>query len=217
MSDDNEIVLAAPLLEAPTASESPASGLGSLFGEEAMAANASKLAITESLLNLVTRDLTFHDFSRELLLSIVRIVKCEAGTIFELDQVNQVLFFRAVSGQVSDTVNKFTIPIGQGIVGHVAESRQPTVVDNVADNQKHLRAISAAVGYEARNIVAVPIVVRGQLYGVLELLNRLGEGGFTPQDVELLQYICQMSAKVIEVRLMIGWALQNGGSNRAAA
>jgi len=208
VTEDDQISLAAPLLEPPLPSESPSSGVGSLFGSEDMAITASKLSIAEGMLHLVTQDYSFHDFTRELLLSIIRVIKVEAGTIFELDYTTNHLFFRAVSGQVSDTVTKFTIPIGQGIVGHVAESRQPMVVDNVAENAKHIRAISAAVGYEARNIVAVPIVVRGRVYGVLELLNKIGEGGFGPSEVELLQYVCSLAAKAIEVRLMIGWTLQ---------
>lgn len=217
MSEDNENGSFAPVLEAPSAAESPTAGIGSLLmGEDALAMNTAKLAFAEALIALMTKNLSFHDYMRELLLAIIRVVKCEAGTIFELDQSTNQLFFRAVSGQASDTVSRFIIPYGQGIVGYVAESRQPIVENNVAANNQHIQAISTAVGFEARNIVAVPIVVRGKIYGVVELLNRIGDTGFTQQDVELLQYICHKAAQGIEVRLMLAWALAKSDEPRAA-
>ncbi|MGZ3708628.1 MAG: GAF domain-containing protein, partial [Bdellovibrionota bacterium] len=69
-----------------------------------------------------------------------------------------------------------------------------------------LKAIADALDFPCTSIVALPLVIRGKLYGVLELLNRTGEKTFSAQDVEMLTYLCQMASKAIEIRLMIGWA-----------
>lgn len=196
-----------PVLEAPSSSEAGTETIGSLLGDEATATNTKKLALNESLLNLLTKDLLFQDLMREILMAIQRIVPCEAGTIFELDQENQSLFFRAVSGQASDTVTRFLIPMGQGIVGFVAESRKPARVDQVQDNARHIKAIQEAVGFSPKNLVAVPMFLRGKIYGVLELLNRNGEDCFKDQDVELLEYAVAMASKIMEARLVLAWAL----------
>ncbi|MBL7716002.1 MAG: GAF domain-containing protein [Bdellovibrionales bacterium] len=201
-----------PILEAPSSSETGSETLGGLLGDEVAATNTRKLALNEALLNLLPKDLAFQDFMRELLLSFQKVVPSEAGTIFELDQESNSLFFRAVSGQASDTVTKFLIPIGQGIVGFVAESRKSAKVDQVQDNARHIKAIQAAVGFSPNNLVAVPIFVRGKIYGVLELLNRIGEPNFKASDVELLEYAVSMASKVIETRLVIAWALNQNSA-----
>jgi len=180
----------------------------SLFPDGAIAGSAAKAEFLEALLRLMPRDLKFQDFMRDILIEVMKVVKSEAGSILEVDHENQQLFFRAVAGQSSDKVSHYVIPIGQGIVGHVAESMQPLVVHNVEENKVYLKSIQDAVGFEARNIVAVPIVVRGRLFGILELLNRLGEANYSPEDVELLQYLSELAAKAIEMRLMLGWAMQ---------
>jgi GAF domain-containing protein len=113
-------------------------------------------------------------------------------------------------------VNRFVIPLGQGIVGYVAESRQPILVANVEENRRYLRAIQDAVGFEARNLVALPIVIRGRVYGVVELLNRVGEENYTPTDLEVLSGICELAGKAIEIRLMLGWAAKSDRSEEAA-
>lgn len=218
MADNQQKLFSGLILESPPAPESPASGAG-LLADETLAVASSKIAILEALWTLTTRALPFHDFMRELLLSIMKVVKSEAGSILELDHDNQSLFFRATVGQSSDTVSRFVIPFGQGVVGYVAESRQPLTVDDVGANALHLRAIQKAVGFEPRNLVAVPIIVRGKVYGVLELLNRVGNDRFTAEDVELLVYVCGVAARAIEVRLMIAWALSaaEGKSGRSVA
>jgi GAF domain-containing protein len=187
------------------------STLSGLFGDDSLAFITSKFSLADALLRLVTRDCKFGEFTREALLLIMRVVKAEAGSILEVNRSASNLFFRAVVGQSSDRVLNFVIPLGQGIVGHVAESRQALVVANVEESKIHLRAIGDAVGFETKNLVAVPIIVRGQVYGVLELLNRVGENNFTTSDLELLNYYCEVFAKAIEARLMIAWQRNQGG------
>lgn len=178
-----------------------------LFSDNAvaMAQTAVKLGALEFFLHLLTQDRSFGDFANDLLLCFLRAVKSEAGTIFEVDHVSETLFFRAAAGRSSDVVRNFRIPIGQGVVGHVAESCQPLVVGDLSENRIHLKQIGKAVGFEARNLVAVPIVIRGRIYGVVELLNRVGEKEYTENDADLMRYMCEMVSKVIEIRLIIAW------------
>lgn len=210
-SNKNEIVIdfSEPVLEAPPSPELPTATGGTLFGDDSLAMVTSKLAALEAMLNIATADHKFNDFMRELLLLTMKVVRSEAGSILELDYRHNCLFFRSVVGQSSDKLSKFTVPMGKGIVGHVAESRQPLVVANVEENKVYLKSIQDAVGFQARNLICVPIIIRGKVFGVLELLNRVGEANYTTQDVELLTYLCDMAAKAIEIRLMLAWAIKN--------
>jgi two-component system, cell cycle response regulator len=181
--------------------------MSTLFGDEALSVvTTAKFTVLEAFLTLLPRACKFSEFTREILLTMMRVVKSEAGSLFEVDHTNNNLFFRAVVGQSSDKVSRFKIPLGQGVVGHVAESKQAVVVANALEDRKHLRSIGNAVGFEARNLVAIPILIRGRVFGVVELLNRIGDEGFTASDVEMLSYACEMAAKTIEVRLMLNWS-----------
>jgi len=177
-----------------------------LHSEENISLMIGKVAALESFLNLATKNCSFEEFVREVLVTIMNAVNSEAGSILELDQNNNSFFFRAVVGSSSDQLMAVSIPSGQGIVGHVAESKMPVVIDDVSDNRIHLGAISKVVEFEARNLAALPIVIRGRMFGVLELLNRMGEKTFTSSDVEFLTYLCDMASKTIEIRLMIAWS-----------
>ncbi len=178
-----------------------------LITEELPAVHA-KLRVVEGFLELLTRDCDFAGFMSQLLRSVMEALPCEASSMIELDYSNQTLFFRAVEGQGSDRVHDFVIPFGQGVVGHVALSRKTVVVNQLANDSRHLRSISETVGFPVRNLLAVPVVIRGRTFAVLELLNRTGSEHFGADDVALIESLAFQVARVIEVRLMMSWALR---------
>ncbi|MBI4925533.1 MAG: GAF domain-containing protein, partial [Bdellovibrio sp.] len=116
---------------------------------------------------------------------------------------------RAVVGCSSDRVTKFYIPLGKGLVGEVVETRQPVIFNKMEDNHTYLKSIEDAVGFKAKNVAATPIVIRSRIFGVIELLNRTSDEGFSQQDIDFLVYTTQLAARAIEARLILNWAMQN--------
>lgn len=191
---------------------SPISQSEPLLEEDASLANLmAKVQALETFLSLPTRDLNFKDFMREVLVALVKAVPSEAGSVLELNTEEQNLFFRAAVGQSSEAVSGFTIPVGHGLVGHALESKQPVIVNQLPENQMHLKSIAKAVGFDTRNLVVIPISIRGKNYGAVELLNRIGEEGYSDEDVEILVSLVDSASKAIEMRLMIGWARKAQG------
>jgi signal transduction protein with GAF and PtsI domain len=176
-----------------------------LFSEIAIAEMLTKLTALEALMSLTTKASSFDQMMEDLLKIILNAVKSEAASVFEIDVSRRLLYSRAALGSGSDRLKSVTIPLGQGIVGHVAESRVSLAVDSVSESEQHLRSQESLREFEAKNIVALPILIRGQVYGVIEILNREGQSGFTSSDVALLNYLTKMVARVIEVRMMIAW------------
>ncbi len=218
MSDNQNESKSVPTLESVGSADPVfSSDMSALISDESIALSAAKVGALESLISILIKDVKFHEFMREVLLVHLRAIKSEAGSILEVDTKTNTLFFRAVSGQSSDRVSRFTIPMGQGIVGHVAESRLPFMVTNVEENGRYLKAIGDAVGFEARNLIAAPVVIRGKVFCVVELLNRVGEPTYTAQDLDFLSYLCEVSAKIIEMRLMLAWTKTNSDGNAQGA
>jgi GAF domain-containing protein len=207
---DNPLILeewSPPGLEAPAPTDfSPASHGSLIFDEGAVALNATRLAVAESLLGLAVRDLSYADFMREILLVYLKAIKCEAGSLFEAEPKTGAMFFRAVAGQQSDRLDSIRIPMGKGIVGFVHESRQLTCVQDCKNDPRFLRTVGDAVGFETRNLIAAPIVIRDRVFCVVEVLNRIGSEVFSDEDITLVNYISELAAKAIEVRLMLNWA-----------
>jgi hypothetical protein len=77
----------------PPPPEQPGSGMGNaLLQDESIASLSSRLMAAENFLRLATRDFKFHDFAREILVTIMKVVKSEAGSLLEVDHRNNTLF-----------------------------------------------------------------------------------------------------------------------------
>jgi signal transduction protein with GAF and PtsI domain len=158
-------------------------------------------------MGLLLKDVSFGDFCRSLLESLLKAMPSEAASFLEVDWSRNCFFFRASLGSSSDRIDHFEFPLSQGVAGHVFESRSPSYLSQVADDSHHLKSIAKAVGFETRNMAALPVVIRGRVFGVLELINRLGDPEFSPMDRATLETLISDFAKLLEVRLMIGWAM----------
>jgi transcriptional regulator with GAF, ATPase, and Fis domain len=161
----------------------------------------AKAEIAERLFTLVLSELKFEILVEEILKALMKAIDAQAGSILEHDVAANEFFFRATfGGGDPEELKAFKVPAKSGIVGHVAESRQSLVIQDLDDSQMHLKAISMSVGFETKSCIAVPILIANQLYGVLEVFNKVGTGYFDLKDQQLLEDCIKMAAKVLEVR-----------------
>lgn len=198
-----------PLLEESQEAGPVSFGLSSA-GADANSPDSRKIAakhfIADRFLRLLVQDLDFNAFMQELLLDILKVVECEAASVVEIDYQKNIMFFRSATGFSSDSIRRFTIPRGHGIAGQCAEGRKSILIDEVSENKNHLKSLEKSVGFKTSNMLASPILVRGRSFAVLELLNRKKADSFTQDDLEIVEYACDMAAKAVEVRMILAWA-----------
>jgi phosphoserine phosphatase RsbU/P len=90
---------------------------------------------------------------------------------------------RYAIGHRDEIVRSLTIQLGEGITGTAAATRQPLLVQDVRSDPRYLIALDAV-----RAELAVPMLVRGKLVGVIDLEStRLN--AFSEQDKALLTLI----------------------------
>jgi GAF domain-containing protein len=84
------------------------------------------------------------------------------------------------------------LSLGQGIVGWVAEHRQPLLAPDVAREPRYL-----PTSPRTRSELAVPLIASDRLIGVMNV-ESLQVNGFTQDDVRLLQTLASETAVIIE-------------------
>lgn len=172
----------------------------------------SRVQMSEGLFGLVVSDRSFNDLVEGALAALVKAVGAEAGSVLELDNEKGEFFFRATLGGGDPAkVKAFRIPLNQGIVGHVAESRQALLLGNLETDEKELHAVSMSTGFETKSCLAAPVVIGNQLYGVVELFNKLSGERFNEADLEIFEAGVLMLAKVLEVRFLTAELARRAG------
>ena len=168
---------------------------------------SERLLFLERTLGLMNEDLSYAGFCRQLLIALTDAVPSAAASLFEFDGEGGVFFFRASLGQRADHLSQIEVPINQGVVGHVATTREGYLCPDVTTDPFHVQSVGRIVDYEARNLIAIPIVVRGRVYGVIELLDRLVLPTYTADDLNLLSVLGSYCGSLIETRLVLSYSL----------
>jgi putative nucleotidyltransferase with HDIG domain len=127
-----------------------------------------------------------------------RTLRAEASAILLKEKLTGDLLFDTATGEAADRVQTIRVPRGQGIAGHVAESGESLLVPDCSKDPRFFKAADEKSKFVTRNIIAVPLVARGETIGVVEVLNKLGQGTFTPEDLSLLQALAHQSAVAIQ-------------------
>jgi len=114
------------------------------------------------------------------------------------DSTKGTLKFVHVTGPASAAIRGLVLAKGQGVAGWVAENGKPLLIPDAQANPQFNPAVDALSGFVTKSIIAVPLLARGQVYGVIELINKLDESSFTDEDLTVLRIIADFAAIAIE-------------------
>jgi hypothetical protein len=126
----------------------------------------------------------------------MRIIGCEAGSVFTADLNRRDLSFEVVRGPSADKLVKLgmKVPIGVGVVGFCAQENVCVAVSDAEKDPRFYRAVSDATGYQTRSLLCAPMARRGQVVGCLEVLNKQGGKPFDQKDLSVLSYLAAQAA-----------------------
>ena len=133
-------------------------------------------------------------------------VACEAvnaseASVIVRDGNKGALKFMSAIGQVADKLLKVKIPAGKGVAGFVYSSGQPMAVTNAAEEESFYAEVDRATGYTTQTLLATPLRLRGEVIGVLELINRPGPPPyepFTPGEMDLAAHFADAVATLVD-------------------
>ncbi len=133
---------------------------------------------TIDVANALTEPMT-NSIENLLSLSALSMKSEEASVIIRDGEQGDLKFFLAI-GQVADQLIGMKIPSGKGIAGFVFSSGQPMAITDVGQEQTFYAEVDKKTGYETQTILATPLRFNGEVIGVLEYVNRIGEPPFEP-------------------------------------
>lgn len=130
--------------------------------------------------------------------SAAHLLHAETSSLLLVDEETDELIIEVATGAIGGEVVQRRIPAGAGIAGWTLRHREPAVIDDPASDERFYRDVSAAVGFETDNLLAVPLLLKDRAIGVVEVINKRGTTGFTDQDVELATALASLAAIAVD-------------------
>ncbi len=148
----------------------------------------------------VIRSVSEGDTGHEVLQQLVHLIRVhwgpEAVSIARVETGGGVTF-RAASGGCAEQVVGLHLGSGAGIVGWVAANAQPLWIPDVTVDARFCPHIDRRTGFNTRSILAVPMIVRGEVRGVLEFINPAPETDMHTVG-DLVEAVALLAAPIID-------------------
>jgi GAF domain-containing protein len=133
----------------------------------------------------------------QLLYKVMTVISAKDASLTRLDEETGELVFMLVHGDLAQQLPGHRIKSDVGIVGWVVSNHKPIIVNDPRQDSRFSQTVDEDFGFFTRSIVSVPIMNRGKLIGVIQLLNKRGNQ-FNEADVALLLIFCQVTVIVLE-------------------
>jgi GAF domain-containing protein len=141
----------------------------------------------------------------ELLQSVVQVARAifgaAASSVFLLDRAANELVFQAVAGAGEQSLVGTRFPADRGIAGWVAMSGDAMVVDDLSSNETFARDLAESTEYVPNALMAVPLIDRGEVLGVLEVLDPVTQSRADLAELDLLLLFAAQAATALRMVL----------------
>ncbi len=129
-----------------------------------------------------------------------RLVPSEAGSVYLFRPRRDELVIAVSYGASAPSVESKAVPRNRGFAGYSFENG-PLLANDVQSDTRFYRRIETEAKFTTRSVLCTPLEVGGRRFGVIQLLNRLGEPGaavaYTERDLELLNVLAQLITQSI--------------------
>lgn len=127
----------------------------------------------------------------------------ESSSLALYDEEEDELQFFAARGEEKErgfekSLMSIRMKMGSGVIGWCARKKEPIIINNAYDNPLFDQSTDKKTGFVTRSILAVPMINREKLIGVVEAVNKRDGNEFTEQDQKVLSVLAAQAALVIE-------------------
>ena len=155
-----------------------------------------------TILNDISRQMVAAEADIETLLSLITsaavdILNAQAGSLLlTADDGSSDLEFKAAVGGTGKDLVGTRLKAGYGLVGKVAASGEPVISNDTSRDNRFDGDLNAS--FRTNSILAVPLIGKDRIVGVLEVLNKKDGTVYISEDVELLTTFAAQAAIALE-------------------
>lgn len=161
----------------------------------------SRVLIRYQQLVDIARDLASIVDMDALLLRIVQVAAeislAEQASILLYDANKNELNFVAATNMAEEKLLSGMVVPADSIAGWVAQNHLPVIISDVHKDERFYKNVEDMTKYQTRSLIAVPLISRQNLIGVLEVINKL-DGSFSIHDQDTLMALATQAAIAIE-------------------
>lgn len=167
--------------------------------EEGWLGRTDELALVSRVAQELTESFNAEEAAEQLLRDVRTLIGAEGASLWLWDDRGRDELVCEALSHVGMTVRQGSLRVAssQGVVGWTAQHRESTIVNCASEDDRLFRGIDEQTGLSTRSLISVPLRARGEILGVLEVVNKV-EGDFDDDDLFLVETLATSAAIAIE-------------------
>ncbi len=162
--------------------------------EELSILNEISIAISSTLSLERVIDLIIHKCIKHL--------HVEQGAVMLLDKHDSGKPFHTMVRKADDSSKFLPYRMDTQLTGWMLKNRQPLLVNDLKNDSRFIKPKDADL--PVQSLLSVPLILKGEMIGLLTAFNKKHVSGFTTEDQRLLSIIASQSTQVIENARLYG-------------
>lgn len=166
-----------------------------------LSASVFHLSSLVSAANVLSGILDLQDLLEAAVDLVVKDLGCNRASIMLVDTTDSSLTIQAHRGLDHFDTHSARVQMGVGIAGKVAETGEPMLVTDTADEHMPARPLEGDLGssfMSAPIVMSVPLRLGPQVLGVVNVTNRASGESFDQDDLKYLQGLSGQIAIAVE-------------------
>jgi Nif-specific regulatory protein len=146
---------------------------------------------------MIAQALDLRDALEAVLYFSMEAVSAEAASVLLLDYEKENFRFYSAEGPTKPVLETATFPADQGLAGHVLQTQQSVVINDVQNDPRFYGKFDTESGFHTRNMIIIPLTAGEEKIGVLEVINKVGGEPFYEEERLFLHNIAEEIAFAI--------------------
>jgi len=121
----------------------------------------------------------------------------EEASILMFDPAKNTLYFQAATNLDTGLKRGLVVPLEESIAGWIVKNQKPVIVDDPQKDKRHFTSIETATNIKTDSLLGIPLLSKGKVIGVLEVINKRG-GKFTKEDQDVMLALGAQATVAIE-------------------
>jgi len=167
----------------------------------AMSEHEQRFELLADLGAMIAGEVELDDLLSTFATRVARALGADRATLWLIDGATGEIRSRVAT---LPELPELRVPPGHGVVGHVVGTGELINIRDAGADPRWAEDIARQIGYRVTSMLTAPITRRGQIRGVLQVLNKLDGAGFTPRDEEFARVLAEQIGRALDYTSLRG-------------
>ena len=146
----------------------------------------------------LTSSLDVYAILENIMKQVEQLIKPKAWSLLLVDSETGDLIFEIAASSMLQQLKGARLERGMGVAGWVAQHGQPILIPDISKDDRFNEHFDQKLLFTTHSVVCVPMKIKDQVIGVIELINSYEEFDFEESDILLINAIADFAAIALE-------------------